>query len=57
MTTILAKIGFRFLPREIPDRLTAVRSARRLDEELSGSLVGAVAARVLRMPISIILAG
>lgn len=46
----------RFVPRQIADRITAVPFARRLARGAFWVLVGAVAARVLRMPISIILA-
>jgi O-antigen/teichoic acid export membrane protein len=46
----------RFLPRQIADRITAVPFAGRLARGAFWVLVGAMTARLLRMPISIILA-
>jgi O-antigen/teichoic acid export membrane protein len=46
---------FRFLPRQIADRVTAVPFAGRLARGAFLVLVGAVAARVQLMPSSIIL--
>jgi O-antigen/teichoic acid export membrane protein len=46
----------RFVPRQIADRITAVPFARRLARGAFLVLAGAMAARVLRMLISIILA-
>jgi len=52
----LGKLIFKYLPRPIADRINAVPFARRIARSAFWVLVGAAVVRVLRVPISIILA-
>jgi O-antigen/teichoic acid export membrane protein len=52
----LGKLIFKYLPRPIADRINAIPFARRIARGAFWVLVGAAVVRVLRVPISIILA-